>query len=389
MIYMDYNATTPVHPEVLEAFLPFYRASFGNPSSIHWAGRRVRAAVEEAREKLAGFLCCEPVEIIFTSGGSEADNLAIKGVATAQVGKGNHIITTRVEHPAVLNSCLYLEQKGYDITRLDVNREGQPDLAQLEASITDRTILISAMYANNETGTIFPVAKIGEIAALHRICFHCDAVQAAGKIPIDCREMNAGLLALSGHKLGAPQGIGALVVRRGVKLHPLIHGGSQERNRRGGTENVAGIVALAKAYELTQGSLAAESERLAGLRDRLEQGILACIPDALINGDKERRLPNTINISFAGVDADSLLANLDLAGIAVSSGAACSSGVLRSSHVLSAMGVEPGLARGSVRFSLGRENSPADVDNLLALLPGIVERVRGAERIPHLTGFSI
>ncbi len=378
MIYMDYNATTPVHPEVLEAFLPFYRDSFGNPSSIHWAGRRVKAAVEEAREKLAGFLGCEPVEVIFTSGGTEADNMAIKGVASAERGKGDHLITTRVEHPAVLNTCLYLEQKGYDVTRLEVNREGLPDLARLEACITDRTILISAMYANNETGTVFPVGEIGAIAARRRIPFHCDAVQAAGKVPIDCREMNASLLALSGHKLGAPQGIGALVVRRGVKLYPLIHGGSQERNRRAGTENVAGIVALGKACELAQASLGTESGRLAGLRDRLENGILAQLPDVRINGDGGKRLPNTTNISFAGVEADSLLANLDLAGIAVSSGAACASGVLRTSHVLAAMGVEPGLAKGSIRFSLGRENSAADVESLLAQLPGIVERLRAS-----------
>jgi cysteine desulfurase len=373
---MDHNATTPVHPEVLEAFLPFYRDSFGNPSSIHCAGRRAKAAVEEAREKLALFLGCEPVEVVFTSSGTESDNMAIKGVASALGGKGNHIITTRVEHPAVLNTCLYLEQKGYYITRLEVDREGLPDLSQLDACITDRTILISAMYANNETGTIFPVGEIGEIAARHRIYFHCDAVQAAGKIPIDCRQMKVSLLAVSGHKFGAPQGIGALIIRQGVKIHPLIHGGSQERNRRGGTENVAGIVALAKALELAQTTLAAESKRMCELRDQLEQGIMARIPDVRINGHREKRLPNTVNISFAGVDADSLLANLDLAGIAASSGAACSSGVLRASHVLDAMGVEPSLTKGSVRFSLGRENNGAEVDSLLAVLPGIVERLR-------------
>lgn len=376
MIYMDYNATTPVHPEVLEAFLPFYRESFGNPSSIHWAGRRVKEAVEEAREKVAAFLGCKPVEVVFTSSGTEADNMAIKGVASAAAGKGDHIITTRVEHPAVLNTCLYLEKEGYRITRLEVNSAGLPDLARLEACITERTILISAMYANNETGTIFPVGEIGAIAALRRIPFHCDAVQAAGKVPIDCREMNVSLLAVTGHKLGAPQGIGALVVRQGIKAHPLIHGGAQERNRRAGTENVAGIVALGKACELAWASLATESGRLAELRDRLETGILARLPDARINGDRERRLPNTTNISFAGVEADSLLANLDLAGIAVSSGAACSSGTLRTSHVLAAMGVEPSLAKGSIRFSLGRENSVADVEGLLAVLPGIVERLR-------------
>jgi cysteine desulfurase len=376
MIYMDYNATAPVHPEVLDALLPYYRESFGNPSSIHWAGRRVKAAVEEARDKVAHFLNCAPVEVVFTSSGTEADNIAIKGVASAQSVKGNHIITTRVEHPAVLNTCLYLERKGYDVTWLEVGPDGLLDLARLEASITDRTILISTMFANNEIGTVFPVHEISEIAARHRIYFHCDAVQAAGKIPIDCREMNVSLLALSGHKLGAPQGIGALVVRQGVKAHPLIHGGAQERNRRAGTENVTGIVGLGKACELAQAALPIESRRLRELRDRLETGILTSLPDVRINGNREMRLPNTTNISFAGVEADSLLVNLDLAGIAASSGAACSSGTLRMSHVLAAMGVENALAKGSVRFSLGRENSARDVDYLLRTLPGIVERLR-------------
>lgn len=376
MIYMDYNATTPVHPEVLEAFLPFYRESFGNSSSIHWAGRRVRGAVEAARERVAHLMGCEPVEIVFTSCGTEADNMAIKGVAAALRGRGNHIITTRVEHPAVLNTCLHLEQEGYEITRLEVDRDGMLESACLEAAITDRTILVSAMYANNETGTLFPVREIGAIAVRHGIYFHCDAVQAAGKIPIDCRDMNASLLALSGHKLGAPQGVGALVVRRGVKIHPLLHGGAQERNRRAGTENVAGIVAFGKACELAEASLAAEAQRIGTLRDRLERGIVDRIPDARLNGHPVERLPNTLNISFPGVAADSLLANLDLQGVAVSSGAACSSGTLRTSHVLAAMGVEPSLAKGSLRFSLGRENSEADVDFVLEVLPEIVARLR-------------
>lgn len=376
MIYMDYNATAPVHPEVLEAFLPFYRESFGNPSSIHMAGRRTKGAIEEAREKVARFLGCEPVEVVFTSSGTEADNMAVKGVASALAGRGMHIITTRVEHPAVLNTMLHLEQEGCQITRLDVDGEGMLDPARLEAEISDRTILISVMHANNETGTIFPVIEIGAIAARHRVLFHCDAVQAAGKIPIDCREMNAGLIAISGHKLGAPQGIGALVVRRGAKLHPLMHGGSQERNRRAGTENVAGIVALGRACELAQDSLSSESARIGALRDRLEQGIISTIPDVSVNGHREKRLPNTSNISFAGCGADSLLANLDMEGIAASSGAACSSGTLRVSHVLSAMGIDPALATGSLRFSLGRENSAADLDHLFRVLPGIVERIR-------------
>ncbi|KAF0221500.1 MAG: hypothetical protein FD174_269 [Geobacteraceae bacterium] len=376
MIYMDYNATTPVHPEVLEAFLPFYREGFGNPSSIHWAGRRVKGVVEDARAKVAELVNCDPSEVVFTSCGTEADNMAIKGVASALRAKGNHIITTRVEHPAVINSCLYLEQAGYDVTRLDVDRAGMPDLDALEGAVTSRTILISAMYANNETGVIFPVKEIGDIAARHRVYFHCDAVQAAGRIPVDCRELNIHLLALSGHKLYAPKGIGALIVRKGVKLHPLIHGGSQERNRRAGTENVAGIVALGKACELAKATSASESGRLERLRDRLERCILEKIPTARINGHPAKRLPNTANISFPDTEADSLLVSLDLEGVAVSSGAACSSGALKTSHVLAAMGVDPLVAKGSVRFSLGRESTEADVDYVLEVLPGIVERLR-------------
>lgn len=376
-IYMDCNATTPVHPRVLEALLPFYGESFGNPSSIHQAGRRAKEAMEEAREKVARLVNCDTSEVIFTSCGTEADNLAIKGVAAALRGRGNHIITTRVEHPAVLTACHYLEQQGYEVTLLDVDRHGCLDPARLDAAINDRTILISVMYANNETGTISPVGEIGEIAARHRVYFHTDAAQAAGRIPCDVRKENIQLLTLSAHKLNAPKGVGALVVRKGVKLHPLLHGGSQERNRRGGTENVAGIVAFGEACELARADLATESARLAGLRDRLEKGILASVPDARVNGHPGLRLPNTTNLSFLDAAADSLLLNLDLAGIEVSSGAACSSGTLKHSHVLSAMGIEPAVAGGSIRISLGRENTEQEVDRVLDILPGIVERIRG------------
>lgn len=376
MIYMDYNATAPVLPEVLEALLPFYREHFGNPSSIHWAGRAVKGAVEEAREKVASLVRCDPAEVVFTSGGTEADNMAIKGAASALRGKGKHVITTRVEHPAVSNACLYLENSGYEVTRLEVDRDGMPDLNALEKAVTERTILISAMYANNETGVLFPVGEIAEIAARRGVYFHCDAVQAAGRVPVDCKGMNAVLLALSGHKLGAPKGIGALVVRKGVKLHPLIHGGSQERNRRAGTKNVAGIVALGKACEMAGSSMAEESRRLLGLRERLENGLREKVPHVRLNGHPDRRLPNTVNMSFAGVEADSLLMSLDIEGIAVSSGSACSSGTLKASPVLAAMGVAPALARGSVRFSLGRGNTEGEVDYVLEVLPSIVERLR-------------
>ena len=378
LIYMDYNATTPVKPAVLEALLPFYRQQFGNPSSIHWAGRQVRGAVEEARERVAALAGCEPVEVVFTSCGTEADNMAIMGVASARRGEGNHIITSRVEHPAVLNTCLALEQQGYDITRLEVDRYGLPDLGELEAAIDGRTILISLMFANNETGTLLPVREIAALAAEHRICFHCDAVQAFGKIPIDVKGTGISLAALSGHKIGAPKGVGALVVRTGTKLHPLLYGGPQERNRRGGTENVAGIVAFGKACELAGSGLADEAKRLTALRDRLERGIVEGVAAVQVNGHPTERLPNTASISFRDVAADSLLLNLDLAGIAVSSGSACSSGTLKASHVLAAMHVKPDYARGAVRFSLGAESTEEDVDRVLAVLPPIVERLRNS-----------
>ncbi|GFE57910.1 cysteine desulfurase NifS [Geobacter sp. AOG1] len=376
LIYMDYNATTPVKPAVLEALLPFYRQQFGNPSSIHWAGRQVRGAVDEARERVAALAGCEPVEVVFTSCGTEADNMAIKGTAAARRGEGNHIITSRVEHPAVLNTCLALEQLGYDITRLEVDRHGRPDLDALTAAITDSTILISLMFANNETGTLFPVREIAALAAERRVCFHCDAVQAFGKVPVDVRGIGIGLTSISGHKLGAPKGVGALVVRTGTKLHPLLNGGSQERNRRAGTENVAGIVAFGKACELAGAELAGEAKRMATLRDRLERGIGERIPHTQVNGHPTERLPNTTNISFRDVAADSLLLNLDMAGVAVSSGSACASGTLKPSHVLAAMNLESAYAKGSVRFSLGAESTEEDVEQVLALLPPIVERLR-------------
>lgn len=375
-IYLDYNATTPVHPEVLEAFSSFYRDKFGNPSSIHWAGRWVKGAVEKAREKVALLANCEPVEVVFTSCGTEADNMAIKGVAAALRERGNHIITTRTEHPAVVNTCLYLEREGYEITWLGVDRDGLPDPGELESAITDRTILISVMYANHETGTLLPVKEIGEIATRRRVYFHSDAVQAVGKVPVDFKGTGIGLMALSGHKIYAPKGIGALIVRKGVKLAPLIHGGPQERNRRAGTENVAGIVALGKACELALDAMSSESKRIASLRDTLEAGILAAVPDVRVNGSRARRIPNTLNLSFLNAEADSLLLNLDLQGIAASSGSACSSGTLKVSSVLAAMGVEPEYLRGSVRFSLGRETTDGDIDFVLRVLPGIVERLR-------------
>lgn len=375
-IYLDNNATTALHPEVLEEMLPFFREQFGNPSSIHWAGRRVKTAVEEAREQVAILIGCEPSEVVFTSCATESNNMAIKGVATARQARGNHIVTTTVEHPSVITPCVYLEHQGFQVTTLEVDNEGLLDLNALEAAVTDSTILLSAMYANNETGTIFPVREIGELAARKGICFHCDAVQAVGKIPLEWQESNIHLLSLSAHKFQGPKGIGALIVRKGTKIFPLLHGGSQERNRRAGTENVAGIVGLGKACEIAIRTMATESVRIGALRDRLERGIMRIIPGVSLNGPPLKRLPNTSNLSFLDVKSDSLLFNLDLAGIAASSGSACSSGALKTSHVLKAMGIVGSATVGNIRFSLGPGNSDADVDYLLDILPAIVQRLR-------------
>jgi cysteine desulfurase len=375
-IYMDHNATTSLHPAVIEEMEPFLRTRFGNPSSLHWAGRQVRPAIDQARERVARLVNCDPAEVVFTSCATESNNTAIKGVTAALRERGNHLITTTVEHPAVLTPCLYLEFFGFRVTCLEVDENGMLDPAALEAAIDERTILISAMYANNETGVIFPVERIGEVAARRKVVFHCDAAQAVGKIPIDFRAANIDLMSLSGHKLYAPKGVGALIVRRGVKLHPLLHGGSQEGNRRAGTENVAGIVGLGKACEVAEKSLAGEAGRLSSLRDRLEGGILETIPDVRRNGSPDQRLPNTANLSVLGVDSGTLLEELDRAGVAASSSSACKSGTVKTSHVLQAMGAAAGTAVGTVRFSLGRENSQEDVDYLLEVFPGIVRRLR-------------
>jgi cysteine desulfurase len=375
-IYLDNNATTALHPEVFEEMLPFFREQFGNPSSIHWAGRRVKTAVEEAREQVATLVGCDPSEVVFTSCATESNNMAIKGVAAARQARGNHIVTTTVEHPSVITPCVYLEHQGFQVTTLEVDNEGMLDPNALEAAVTDSTILLSAMYANNETGTIFPVREISELAARKGICFHCDAVQAVGKIPLEWQGSNIHLLSLSAHKLQGPKGIGALIIRKGTKIFPLLHGGSQERNRRAGTENVTGIVGLGKACEIATQTMASESVRIGALRDRLERGIMEKIPGVSLNGHPLKRLPNTSNLSFLDVKSDSLLFNLDLAGIAASSGSACSSGALKTSHVLKAMGIGSGTTVGNIRFSLGPGNSDADVDYLLEILPGIVQRLR-------------
>jgi len=375
-IYMDHNATTPVHPEVFEEMLPFLKDEWGNPSSIHWAARAPRKAIDDAREKVCAFLNCSPVEVIFTSCGSESDNLAIKGVALAKKSKGNHIITTRVEHPAVLNTCKYLEKEGFDVTYLDVDSEGLLSLDRLREAITPKTILITIMYVNNETGVIFPIGDIGKIAKERDITFHTDAVQAAGKLPLDVKSLNCDLLSISGHKLYAPKGVGALYAKRGVRLVPLIHGGHHERNRRGGTENVAGIAGLGRAVEVAARDMEKENERLKKLRDRLHKGLVERVPHVKLNGHPEKRVANTLNISFEFVEGESLLLNLDMLGVAASSGSACTSGSLEPSHVLLALGLTPEVSHGSVRFSIGKSNTEEDIDYILEKMPPIVERMR-------------
>ena len=377
-IYMDNNATTAVKPEVLEGMLPYFCEQFGNPSSVHWAGRMVGGAIDKAREQVADLLNCSAAEVIFLSCGSEGDNYAIKGTADALKDKGNHIITTSVEHPAVLETCEALEKEGFEVTYLKVDHDGMLDLAELEAAITDKTILISVMWANNETGNIFPIEEIGQIAKKHKVRFHTDAVQAVGKIPVDVRKANLDMAVISGHKIGAPKGIGAMYLRRGTRISRFMHGGHQERNRRAGTHNVPGIVGLGLACELAQQHMEKDYAYVRNLRDKLEKGILSSIPDVKLNGhpNADLRLPNTLNVSFNYIEGESLLLFFDMKGIAASSGSACTSGSLEPSHVMGAMGVDIVMAHSSTRFSLGADNTEEEVDFILQELPPIVQRLR-------------
>jgi len=375
-VYLDHNATTPVHPEVVEAMMPFFQDQFGNASSIHWAGREVKKYLDEAREKVAALMNADPEEIVFTGCGTESDNMAIKGVASTHQDKGRHIITSKVEHHAVLHTCQFMKDLGYEITYLSVDREGLIDLEELRRSIRPDTILVSIMFANNETGTIMPVQEIGVICREKGVLFHTDAVQAVGKVPIDLKKLPVDILSLSGHKLNTPKGIGAQFIRKGTKLSPLIHGGAQERNRRAGTENIPYIIGLGKACEIAQRDFAKRHEYLQGLRDRLQEGIFRKIPHVELNGHPTRRLPNTLNVSFLYVEGESLLLNMDLEGIAVSSGSACSSGSADASHVILAMGKSPLVAQSAIRFSLGWTNTGEDVDYVLEVGPPILERLR-------------
>lgn len=372
-IYLDSNATTPVLPEVLDAMLPFYREQFGNASSIHHFGQHARSAVERSRESVAQLLNCRAAEVVFTSGGTESDNLALFGV----VQKGDHVVTSAVEHHAVLNACSKLQERGVEVTYLPVDSRGLISLDELRRSLRANTKLITIMFANNETGVMQPVEEIGAIAQEADVFFHTDAVQAASKAPLDVQRIGCDLLSISGHKMHGPQGIGALYVRRGTLLEPLFYGGNHERQRRAGTENLPGIIGLGAAAELAlrefaQGGMA----KMATLRDWLETGVLERISDCEVNGAGAPRVPNTTNLWFDYIEGEPAVISLDLKGIAVSTGAACSSGAIEPSHVLTAMGLSGERARASLRFSLGKHNSEEDVEQVLDVLPPVVQRLR-------------
>jgi cysteine desulfurase len=372
-IYLDNNATTPVLPEVLEAMRPYFNERFGNASSIHHHGQETRAAVERARDSVALFLGCRAAEIIFTSGGTEGDNVALAGLTCS----GDHVITSTIEHHAVLQACKHLEEAGCKVTHVPVDGLGLVDPDDVRRALRPDTKLVSIMMANNETGVLQPVEEIGRIAAEAEVCFHTDAVQAAGKVSIDVGQIGCDALTVSGHKMHAPQGVGALYVRKGTRLQPLFYGGRHERSRRAGTENVPGIVALGSAAELAMQSFdRGDDATMAVLRDRLQQGILAQVGDASVNGDGAPRVPNTSNIYFDDIDGEAMVIALDLKGLAVSTGAACSSGAVEPSHVLTAMGLTVDRARASIRFSIGKQNTAEEIDIALALVPETVARLR-------------
>jgi cysteine desulfurase len=375
-IYLDHAATTYVKDKVLKDMLPYFTEKFGNASSIYTIGRESKKAIEDAREKVAKALKCQTKEVFFTASGTEADNWAIKGVAFANREKGNHIITTAIEHHAVLHTCQYLEKEGFEVTYLPVDEYGMVSLEQLKDAITDKTILITIMFANNEIGTIQPIEEIGKIAKQHGIYFHTDAVQAIGNIPIDVNQYNIDLLSLSAHKFYGPKGVGALYVRKGVKLHTFVQGGAQERGRRAGTENIAGIVGLGSAIELAMQELEDYNHKLRVLRDRLIKEVLEKIPYARLNGHPTQRLPGNANFSFEFIEGESLLLMLDMKGIAASSGSACTSGSLDPSHVLLSIGLPHEIAHGSLRLTFGDKNTEEDIDYVMEVLPPIIERLR-------------
>ncbi|MFN2483991.1 MAG: cysteine desulfurase family protein [Candidatus Limnocylindria bacterium] len=377
-IYLDHAATTPLRPEVVNAMVPYFTEHWGNPSSIHAAGRRARQGLDEARETVARIIGAKPREVVFTSGGSESDNLAIKGVAWAASARGRHIITSSVEHKAVLQTCQILERRGFKVTYLPVGRYGRVDPGDVEAAITERTILVSIMYANNEVGTIQPIAEIGSITRGHRILFHTDAVQAGGYLPLDVDALPVDLMSLGAHKLYGPKGVGALFIRQGTQIVPEIHGGSQERQRRAGTENVPLIVGFARALELAQGdepARDAENRRQSELRDRLIEGLTA-LPGVAVAGHPTERMPNNAAFLIDGIEGGELVAALDLEGIETSTGSACTSGSTDPSHALLAMGIDPLRAHGSLRLSVGRDTTVDEVMESVATIGRLVERVR-------------
>ena len=374
-LYLDNNATTRIAPEVFEEMTPYFTAWYGNPSSMHTFGGQLHRRIEEAREKVAALMNADPDEIFFTSCGTESDNTAIMSAVESQPRK-RHIITSRVEHPAVLNFCQHLGRKGHRVTLLPVNKQGQMDMDVFLKMLDDDIAVVSIMYANNETGVIFPIERICEILKERGILFHTDAVQAAGKVPLDVRKIPVDMLTISGHKLHAPKGIGALYVKKGTRFHPYIIGGHQERGRRAGTENVASIIGFGKAAQLANEHLSEEISYLSSLRDRLEQGLLSSCPNVIINGDTVTRLPNTTNISFEFIEGEAILLRLNEFGICASSGSACTSGSLEPSHVLRAMGVPYTAVHGSIRFSLSRYNTAEEIDTVLRIMPGLIRELR-------------
>jgi len=376
LVYLDHAATTPTRPEVARAMLPYFSERFGNPSSLYALAREAKEAVEEARGRVAAAIGAAPEEVFFTSGGTEADNWAIKGVAAANRKKGDHIVTSSIEHHAVLHPCRALEKQGYRVTYLPVDEFGRVEPGAVEEAITDKTILVSVMAANNEIGTVQPVAAISEIAHDHGVLFHTDAVQAIGAIPVDVDAMGADLLAISAHKFGGPKGTGALYIRRKTRIGTFMDGGAQERGRRAGTENVPGIVGMGRAIELAVGEMPQKAPRLAAMRDRLIRGILDAVPDTRLNGHPVERLANNVNVAFRYVEGESILLMLDALGIAASTGSACTSASLEPSHVLTACGLPPEHAHGSLRLTLGHRNTEEDVDYVLEVLPGIIGRLR-------------
>ena len=375
-VYMDHAATTPVDPEVVEAMVPYFTEIYGNASSLHSFGREAHNAMEEARSRVARLINAHPEEIIFTAGGTESDNIAIKGAAYANRSKGDHIITSTIEHPAVLETCRSLEKQGFKVSYIPVDKNGLIELESLRKAVTERTTLITIMHANNEIGTIEPMEEIAEIAGNKDVIFHSDAVQSAGKIPIDVKEIGIDLLSISAHKIYGPKGAGALYIRRGTRLEPIMHGGGHERGLRSSTENIPGIVGLGKAAELAERRMSEDTARLTSLRDQLVKETLSSIEESYLNGHPKKRLPNNAHFRFTGIEGEALILNLDEKGIAASTGSACSSKKLLPSHVLMAIGLDEVQAHGSLRLTLGRENTKEDIEYVLQVLPETVKKLR-------------